>query len=69
MDRDYYLQRHEEELDAASKASCAASRRAHEQLARAYEEVIGRFGKPVAVVSDLPNLASSSDQPRRSRAG
>ena len=70
MDREYCLKRYEEELEAASNADCEASRSAHESLARAFEEAAGCFGRPVSVVSNPPNLVSSSgDQTREARAG
>lgn len=69
MDRDYYLQRHDEELEAASIAACAASREAHQRLARAYAEVLGRFGKPVAVVSNPSPPTDRDDQAMESRVG
>ncbi|WP_118858344.1 hypothetical protein [Sphingomonas mesophila] len=51
MDRDYYLQRYEEELEAAALAVCAASREAHQRLARAYAEMVSHLGEPVAMTS------------------
>lgn len=69
MDRDYYRQRHEEELEAAANAACEASRRAHQELACAYEVAAALFGRPVVVVSNQRNRSiTAGDRPREARA-
>lgn len=45
-DYDYYRARERMEREAASNAACAEARRAHEELARAYSERLGREAKP-----------------------
>lgn len=40
-DHDYYRARESAEREAASKASCPEARRAHEEMARAYGQMLG----------------------------
>ena len=70
VDRKYFEQRYAEELEAAANAACEASRSAHEQLARAYDEAAGRIGKPVAVVTVQSNRPGpTGDRPLERRTG
>lgn len=56
MNRDYFLRRHEEEKDNAAKASCDASRRAHEELAVRFLEAANRVGSSVEVLNGRSRL-------------
>ena len=42
-DLNYLLRRQQEERTRAENAACDASRNAHEELAQAYEALLGRF--------------------------
>ena len=44
MDREYYLRRHEEELERALSAASPQARIAHEELAERFRQAAERFG-------------------------
>lgn len=43
MDREYYLRRHQEELEKAARAANEAAAAAHEGLAQAFKEAAERL--------------------------
>ena len=56
MDREYFLRRHQEELERAANATGEEARAAHEGLARRFKEAAERVGSPALVKTTLWDL-------------